>query len=133
MLAKTLNHFSHRMTFREVQLADASDAREATRELIRLLRAGHPILALVQSNALWPSSGLGLHWVVVRGFKNDHVVINDSADQSRERFPLRSFLEAWRLDAMYRYLPELKAYSAVVADAPLAPQYSSISSKTEAL
>ncbi len=122
MLARTLNHFSHRTRFQYIQISTSSAPTTAASQLTKLLQEGRPVLALVQTNALWPRAGFGLHWVVVRGLDGTHVVINDPADKTRATFPLARFLRAWQLDPMYRVLSVVSAYSAVVAEAPLPPR-----------
>jgi len=121
MLVKTLNRFAHRTGFTQINFAPSDHPDRAQVALVRVLREGRPILALVETKILWPTAGLGLHWVVIRGIEKNRVVINDSADGSRATFPLAKFIHAWQLGPVYRALPVVSAFSGVVGDAPLPP------------
>ena len=130
VLIDTLNAHSVAVSFgpldphNESLRRSLSSQEQAQRALSRLRDAvseRKPVLALVQSGILWPESSESLHWVVVKGLTDRHVVINDPADGHSDVFSVDEFLRGWRLNPFFRTLPVVQSYTAIVGDTPLPP------------
>lgn len=78
-----------------------------------------PLMVLAEARTLWRLDVPGLHWVVVRGVERGQVVFNDPADGAVSRIPLDRFWSAWRLPAIYRGLPMVAGFEALVPDRSL--------------
>jgi len=82
-----------------------------------------PMMVLAEAKQLWGMDVAGLHWVVVRGFDAGRVVFNDPADGTVARIPFEQFWSAWRLPDLYRGLPMVAGFEALVPDRSLPPTW----------
>jgi hypothetical protein len=121
MLHATLERFGGDLTFHPIVPAQVDHPHIAEATLRRSLAGGRPVVTLVQSGTLWASTGLGLHWVVVVAIEGDTVHYNDPGDGKRIQVPMARFLRAWRLDALFRILPGLRAYAGFAGDRAARP------------
>jgi hypothetical protein len=78
-----------------------------------------PLVVLAEARTLWRLDVPGLHWVVVRGVEAGQVVINDPADGAVARVALAEFWQAWRLPSLYRALPMVSGFEALMPDRSL--------------
>ncbi|MCC6621038.1 MAG: C39 family peptidase [Deltaproteobacteria bacterium] len=86
----------------------------------RALAERRPVVVLAEAATLWDlPRATGLHWVVVRGFSGGSVIMNDPADGAVTAVPLERFWTAWRLSDLYRSLPMVAGFEALVADRSL--------------
>jgi len=120
MLLEALGHFAPSLTWRD-GFAHPWLPREihALATLRAYLDQGRPVLALVQTRVLWGFDAPGLHWVVVRGLADGHVVFNDPGDGLVGRVPVAQFYRAWRLDPLFRSLGSIRSFVGLVADRPI--------------
>lgn len=87
----------------------------------RHLAEHRPLVVLAEAKTLWAlPKASGLHWVVVRGVEDGQVVFNDPADGLVSKVPLERFWSAWHLSEIYRSLPMVDGFEALVADRSLA-------------
>ncbi|MFT7581931.1 MAG: ABC-type bacteriocin/lantibiotic exporter with double-glycine peptidase domain [Myxococcota bacterium] len=119
ILQQALDNFALYMTFQRLEHPFLPPEFVAMTQLEDRLKAGRPVITLMQSSTLWQSQTSGLHWVVVTGFDAGEVVFLDPADGSRESIGRDRFRRAWRLDADYRALPLVEAFTGLVADQPV--------------
>lgn len=87
--------------------------------LKQALAERRPVVVLAEARTLWGLDVAGLHWVVVRGVEGGQVVFNDPADGAVARLPLDRFWLAWRLPDVYRSLPMVAGFEALVPDRSL--------------
>lgn len=87
--------------------------------LKRALAERRPMVVLAEARTLWNLDAPGLHWVVVTGSDAGEVVFNDPADGTPARISLERFWTAWRLSGIYRSLPMVAGFEALVADRSL--------------
>lgn len=87
--------------------------------LKQALAERRPVVVLAEARTLWGLDVAGLHWVVVRGVDGGQVVFNDPADGAVARLPLDRFWLAWRLPDVYRSLPMVAGFEALVPDRSL--------------
>lgn len=80
-----------------------------------------PLVVLAEAKTLWGLDVAGLHWVVVRGIDRGQVVFNDPADGTIARISLDRFWQAWRLPDVYRSLPMVSGFEALMPDRSLPP------------
>jgi len=86
----------------------------------RALFERRPIVVLAEASTLWDlPRATGLHWVVVRGMSAGAVVMNDPADGAITTVPLERFWTAWHLSDLYRSLPMVAGFEALIADRSL--------------
>jgi len=78
-----------------------------------------PLVVLAEAKTLWGIDVAGLHWVVVRGIDNGNVVFNDPADGTVSHVSLERFWQAWRLPDVYRGLPMVTGFEALMPDRSL--------------
>lgn len=78
-----------------------------------------PMMVLAEARTLWGLDVPGLHWVVVRGLEDNHVVFNDPADGAAAKIPLDRFWRAWRLPDVYRGLPMVAGFEGLMPDRSL--------------
>ena len=78
-----------------------------------------PLVVLAEAKTLWGLDVAGLHWVVVRGIDRGRVVFNDPADGTIARLSLDRFWQAWRLPDVYRSLPMVSGFEALIPDRSL--------------
>lgn len=78
-----------------------------------------PLVVLAEAKTLWGLDVVGLHWVVVRGIEAGQVVFNDPADGTVSRVSLDRFWHAWRLPDVYRGLPMVAGFEALMPDRSL--------------
>ncbi len=87
--------------------------------LKKALAERRPMVVLAEARTLWGLDAAGLHWVVVTGLDGGSVVFNDPADGTPAKVSLERFWTAWRLSAIYRSLPMVAGFEALVADRSL--------------
>jgi len=81
-----------------------------------------PVVVLAEAATLWNlPTATGLHWVVVSGLDDGRIVFNDPADGTVSSVPIDRFWTAWRLSSLYRSLPMVDGFEALVADRSLMP------------
>lgn len=78
-----------------------------------------PLVVLAEARTLWGLDVAGLHWVVVTGVDAGEVRFNDPADGAAASLPLDRFWTAWRLSPIYRSLPMVAGFEALVPDRSL--------------
>lgn len=82
-----------------------------------------PLVVLAEARTLWGLDVAGLHWVVVTGLDAGQVRFNDPADGASTSLPLDRFWTAWRLSPVYRSLPMVAGFEALVPDRSLPVQH----------
>ncbi len=87
--------------------------------LKQALSERRPLVVLAEAKTLWGLDVAGLHWVVVRGIDRGQVVFNDPADGTIARIALDRFWHAWRLPDVYRSLPMVSGFEALMPDRSL--------------
>lgn len=87
--------------------------------LKQALSERRPLLVLAEAKTLWGIDVAGLHWVIVRGIEAGQVVFNDPADGAIARVSLDRFWQAWRLPDVYRGLPMVDGFEALMPDRSL--------------
>jgi len=123
MMRAALGHFGAPVRFEEPMHPWIPGELWGLIALHRALEEGRPVVALVQVSTLWNVRSPGLHWIVIRGLDRGEVVYNDPADGTRSRVSLGRFWEAWRLHDVYRRMPLVGAFRALIPDTPV-PQRS---------
>ncbi|HRE90666.1 MAG TPA: papain-like cysteine protease family protein [Myxococcota bacterium] len=78
-----------------------------------------PLVVLAEARTLWGLDVAGLHWVVVTGLDQGQVRFNDPADGAAAAIPLERFWTAWRLSPIYRSLPMVAGFEALLPDRSL--------------
>lgn len=78
-----------------------------------------PLVVLAEARTLWGLDVAGLHWVVVTGIDAGQVRFNDPADGASASLPLERFWTAWRLSPVYRSLPMVAGFEALIPDRSL--------------
>ena len=78
-----------------------------------------PLVVLAEARTLWGLDVAGLHWVVVTGLDAGQVRFNDPADGAAATLPLDRFWTAWRLSPIYRSLPMVAGFEALLPDRSL--------------
>jgi hypothetical protein len=114
LLAESLNKFSDKTYFRTVSLNEDLPSAWVSLLISAIVADGRPLATLIQTSKLWPRTTESLHWVVVRGITSTHVILNDPADGTRSLVPIQRFIEAWKLSELFRTLPFISGYAAVV-------------------
>ncbi len=120
MMHETLERFGEGLQFFAVDHPWLPLEAFAMPAIESAIASGRPVLVLVQSSTIWGlPEAMGLHWIVVTGVEGESVIFNDPADKTRNRISRSRFLEAWRLDPVFRKLPMVAPFTALIADVAL--------------
>lgn len=119
MLEEALATFSSEARFERLAHPFVPPEAWSLLALEAAVRQGRPALLLVESPVLWGTERAGLHWIVVRGVHEGRFVYNDPADARTWEIEPERLWRAWRLNALFRSVPGIEGFTALVADRPM--------------
>ena len=97
MVHAILDRFGEDIEFERLSHPWLPQSAYALPALKLALAAGRPVIVLVQAATIWGTNDLGLHWVVVRGFRDGKILFSDPADRSLGEISEVRFREAWNI------------------------------------